>query len=81
MKEAVPPAAEGGRTALRAVYLDVLTSWNIFQAHGFLVLILVVFALVISLRAEIGGIPPPPLDLWNLGVSGKFPAKSAGQRS
>jgi hypothetical protein len=31
---------------LRAVYLDVLTSWNIFQAH-FLIPILVVFILQI----------------------------------
>jgi hypothetical protein len=30
VKKAVSVAAQGGRAALRAIDLDVLTSWNIF---------------------------------------------------
>jgi len=63
VKEAVPPAAERGRTALRAVYLDVLTSWNIFETHGFLVLILVVFILFPG-EARVSPLPPGSLESW-----------------
>ena len=38
VKKAVATAAQGGRSALRAVDLYMLTTWNIFQTHIFLTL-------------------------------------------
>jgi hypothetical protein len=60
MKKAVSPAAEGGRPALRAVYLDVLTAWNIIQTH--------IFSPILDFAHR--GYPPPPVIFGIIGLAG-----------